>query len=134
MGQGRRLREVQAYEKGRERKEGEKVEDGEGEDKREVCLVTIFFHSFLVLKTIFYFLNLKTCLVTEKKKKAVSKSLIINPVYIYIFILCNCRFLFWVFYILIILYWRSFNSSNIFTVNIVSCILYGSSVSGGFFP
>ena len=88
MGQGRRLREVQAYEKGRERKEGEKVEDGEGEDKREVCLVTIFFHSFLVLKTIFYFLNLKTCLVTEKEKKSCFHiSYNKSCIYIYIYIL-----------------------------------------------
>ena len=36
------LREVQAYEKDRERKDGEKVEDREREDKR----VTIFFPVF----------------------------------------------------------------------------------------
>ena len=55
------LREVQAYEKDRERKEGEKVEDREGEDNKRggVFVNYFFFLSFLVLKTIFYFLDLK---------------------------------------------------------------------------
>ena len=61
------LREVQTYEKDRERKEGEKVEDGEGEAKRGGVFGNYVFPNFLVLKTIFYFLNLKTCLVTGKK-------------------------------------------------------------------
>ena len=40
------LREVQAYEKDRERKEGEKVEDREGEDnKRGGVFVNYFFFS-----------------------------------------------------------------------------------------
>ena len=50
------LREVQAYEKDRERKEGEKVEDGEGEDnKRGGVFVNYFFSQFFSLKNYFLF-------------------------------------------------------------------------------
>ena len=35
-----------------------------------VCLVTVFFLSFLFSKTIFYFLRQKTCLVTVFRQKS----------------------------------------------------------------
>ena len=63
------LREVQAYEKDRERKEGEKVEDGEGEDKRGGVFGNYFF--FFSLKNYFLSFKPKNLFGNWKKNKKI---------------------------------------------------------------